>query len=146
MRRQMAASSREENCLLFTPVPNRVALAAPLKSSSRLRKLSTGVFFLAMFLAESLLRSDGLDQAGLLQSLLQSFPLSDIHDQRSLVSCLKGAASRQEQANGAAVFTGFDSYCSGHHCSLLEPDIRPGAACRIAHGTEQHHETKLKGK
>src|SRR5260370_7316073 len=72
-----------------------------------------------MFLACSLLQSVGLDQAGLLQGLL----LSGIHDQRSLVSRLKGTAPLQEQANGAAVLAGFDFYRGGHGCSLLETHI-----------------------
>src|SRR5579883_399061 len=107
---------------------------ALLRPSSRSRKLSVGVFFLAMFLARSWLQSDGFDQAG----LLQSFLLRGIHDQRSLVSRLKGAAPLQEQVNGAAVLTGFDSDRDGHDCSLSEADIRPETTSRLAQGRRGH--------
>jgi hypothetical protein len=64
-----------------------------------------------------------LDQAGLLQRLL----LSGIHDQRSRVPCLKRTASLQEQADGAAVLSGFDSYRGGHRSSLVRSAYSPGS-------------------
>ena len=54
-----------------------------LRLAGRARKMSAGVYFLAM-----VFQSVGFDQAG----LRQGFLLSGIHDQRSLVSRLKGAA------------------------------------------------------
>src|SRR5262249_15501805 len=78
------------------------------------------------------LRSVGFDQSG----LLQGFLLSGIHDQRSLVSRLKGTAPLQEQVNGPAVLTGFDSDRGRHDGSLLEADIRPGTRSRIARGSK----------
>src|SRR5262249_36525304 len=104
-----------------------VALMAWLRPSSRSRKMSAGIFFPAM-----VLQSAGFDQSG----LLHGFLLSGIHDQRSLVSRLKGTAPLQEQVNGPAVLTGFDSDRGRHDGSLLEADIRPGTRSRIARGSK----------
>src|SRR5262249_10584809 len=92
-----------------------------LRPSSRLRNLSTGVFFVAMFLARPFLPSVGFDQAG----FLQGFLWIGIPNRRSRVRLLNRPATLQEQANGAAILPGLDFYRCGHGCSLSEADIRP---------------------
>jgi hypothetical protein len=67
-----------------------------------------------MFLARLFLDSVCLNQV----SLFQGFLLLGIHDQYMLMSRLKRTTAIQKQANGSAVFAGFDFDHRRHGCLL----------------------------